>query len=74
MQKSRCLGAGGSLRPSTNGQCSDRRWLELDSFARIEDAGCPKNWWGHHSLDTRTAFADEGDQTERWGRPVWGHR
>jgi hypothetical protein len=45
-----------------------------DSFARVEDAGCLKNWWGDLSPDTRTALADEGDQTERCRRQTRGLR
>jgi hypothetical protein len=43
---------------------------EFDSLARVEDAGCLKNWWGNLSPDTRTAFADEGDETGRGRRQV----
>ena len=45
-------------------------WPEFDSFARVEDAGCLKNWWGNLSPDKRTAFADEGDETGRGRRQV----
>jgi len=39
--------------------------LELDSFIRVENVGCRDNCWGNLSPGTRTAFADEGDQSER---------
>jgi hypothetical protein len=44
---------------------------EFHSFARVEDAGCLKNWWGNNlSPYKRAAFADEGDEAGRGGRRV----
>jgi hypothetical protein len=42
-------------------------WPEFDSFARVENSGCRKNWWTNLSPDKRTAFADEGNHTVRGG-------